>query len=132
MQGSKPGCNTETAEGAQRTTEKARNKDLCTAREAQSFFVPCRTVARPHLFVIVQDSKGFMVAHGTNPGLIGKNVLDLNDVDGKPFNRETRAIKATGWVTFKWKNPLTDAIEPKTQYIIRTGDYLVGVGAYAK
>jgi hypothetical protein len=84
------------------------------------------------LFVIVQDSKGFMVAHGTNPGLIGKNVLDLKDVDGKPFNRETQAIKDTGWVTFKWKNPLTDAVEPKTQYIIRTGDYLVGVGAYAK
>ena len=82
------------------------------------------------LYVIVQDNKGVMVAHGTNPGLIGKSVLDLKDVDGKPFNRDTQAIKDSGWVDFKWLNPVTKAVEPKTQYIIRVGDYLVGVGAY--
>ena len=82
------------------------------------------------LYVIVQNSQGVMVAHGTNPGLIGKSVLDLKDVDGKPFNRDTQAIKDSGWVDFKWLNPVTKAVEPKTQYIIRVGDYLVGVGAY--
>lgn len=84
------------------------------------------------LYVIVQDSKGVMVAHGTNPGMIGRSMLDLKDVDGKPFNQETQAIKDTGWVNFKWQNPLTKAVEPKTQYIIRVGDYLVGVGAYLR
>src|SRR4029078_8520142 len=39
------------------------------------------------LYVTVQDSKGVMVAHGTNQGLIGKSVIDLKDVDGKPFKR---------------------------------------------
>jgi cytochrome c len=84
------------------------------------------------LYVIVQNSQGVMVAHGTNGGLVGKNVLDLKDVEGKPFNRDTQAIKDSGWVDFKWQNPLTKAVEPKTQYIIRVGDYLVGVGAYVK
>jgi len=73
-----------------------------------------------------------MVAHGTNPGLIGKSMLDLKDVDGKPFNRDIQAIKDTGWVEFKWQNPLTKAIEPKTMYEVRVGEYIVGVGAYAK
>lgn len=81
------------------------------------------------MYVIVQDSKGIMVAHGTNAGLIGKNVLELKDVDGKPFNHDTQAIKDAGWINFKWQNPTTKAVEAKTQYIVRVGDYLVGVGA---
>ena len=84
------------------------------------------------LYVIVQNNQGVMVEHGTNPGLVGRNVLDLKDPEGRPFNRETQAIKDAGWVDFKWQNPLTKAVEAKTQYIIRVGDYLVGVGAYAK
>jgi cytochrome c len=84
------------------------------------------------LYVTVEDSNGVMVAHGTNPGLIGKSMLDLRDVDGKPFNREIQQIKDAGWVDFKWQNPLTKAIEPKKIYEIRVGEYIVGVGAYAK
>ena len=45
------------------------------------------------IYVTVQDSKGVMVAHGTNPGLIGKSMIDLKDVDGKAFNRDILAIK---------------------------------------
>ena len=33
------------------------------------------------VYVTVLDSKGVMVAHGTNPGLIGKSMIDLKDVD---------------------------------------------------
>ncbi len=84
------------------------------------------------LYVTVQDSKGVMVAHGTNPGLIGKSMLDLKDVDGKPFNRDIQAIKDTGWVDYKWQNPVTKAIELKTAYEVRVGEYVIGVGAYAK
>jgi hypothetical protein len=84
------------------------------------------------LYVTVQDSKGVMVAHGTNPGLIGKSVLDLKDVDGKAFNREIQAITDADWVDFKWQNPLTKAVESKRNYQIRVGEFLVGVGAYAR
>ncbi|HEX3994250.1 MAG TPA: cache domain-containing protein [Acetobacteraceae bacterium] len=84
------------------------------------------------LYVVVQDSRGVIVAHGTNPGLIGRMVLGLKDVDGKPFNQEVQAVKDVGWVTYKWQNPITKAVENKTQYTIRVGEYVVGVGAYAK
>jgi cytochrome c len=84
------------------------------------------------LYVTVQDANGVMVAHGTNPGLIGKSRLNLKDVDGKPFNQEIHAIKDTGWVDYKWQNPLTRAVEAKTAYEIHVGEYFIGVGAYAK
>ena len=84
------------------------------------------------LYVTVQDSKGVMVAHGTNGGLIGKSVIDLKDVDGKPFNRDVQAIKEAAWIDYKWQNPATKAVEAKTSYQVRVGEYIVGVGAYAK
>ena len=84
------------------------------------------------LFVAVIDSKGVMVAHGSNPGLIGHNVLELKDIEGRPFNHEWVGIKDAGWVSFKWRNLQTSAIEPKTCYVIHVGDYFVGVGAYVK
>lgn len=84
------------------------------------------------LYVTVQDSKGVMVAHGTNSGLIGKPMLDLRDVDGKLFNQVIHEIKDSGWVNFKWQNPVTKAVEPKTMYEVRAGEYIVGVGAYAR
>jgi signal transduction histidine kinase len=84
------------------------------------------------LYVFVQDSKGTMVSHGTNGALIGKPMLALKDVDGKPFNVEIQAVKDTGWIEYKWQNPQTKAVEPKKAYVVRVGDYLVGVGAYVQ
>jgi len=82
------------------------------------------------LYVTVADSTGVMRSHGTQPALIGKNLIDLKDVEGKPFEREIVGIKDAAWVEFKWLNPVTKAVEPKKTYQIRVGDYLVGVGAY--
>ncbi len=84
------------------------------------------------LYVFVQDNKGMMMSHGTNAALIGKSMLALKDVDGKPFNVEIQAIKDTGWIEYKWQNPQTKAVEPKKAYVVRVGDYLVGVGAYVQ
>jgi hypothetical protein len=84
------------------------------------------------LYVTVQDSKGTMVAHGTNPGLVGRVVLELKDVDGKPFNHEVQAVKDTAWIDYKWQNPISKAVETKRQYTVRVGEYVVGVGAYVQ
>jgi cytochrome c len=84
------------------------------------------------LYVYVLDNNGVMLAHGSNPGLIGKTVLDVKDVDGKPMTRDTLAVKDAGWVNFKWQNPLTKAVEPKVVYVVRVGDYFVEVGAYSR
>lgn len=82
------------------------------------------------LYVMVYDVTGKNVSHGANPALIGKNLIDLKDSDGKFLIREFVTIKDAAWVDYKWPNPTTKKIEPKTTYVIRVNDYLVGVGAY--
>jgi len=82
------------------------------------------------LYVYVVDNTGVMVAHGTNPGLIGKSLIEFKDVDGKPMTQLTLAVKDAGWVDYKWQNPLTKAVEQKTSYVVRVGNYAVVVGTY--
>lgn len=85
------------------------------------------------LYPFIYDMAGKCVAHGARPALIGKNLIDLKDQDGKYLIREMVAISkgpGSGWVDYKWPNPLTNKIEDKSSYIEKMGDYFVGVGVY--
>jgi signal transduction histidine kinase len=85
------------------------------------------------LYIFVFDLNGKTLAHGTNPKLLDKNLVDLKDADGKLFIKEFIDVanaKGKGWVDYKWPNPLTKAIEPKSTYIEKVGDVLVGCGIY--
>jgi cytochrome c len=72
------------------------------------------------------------VAHGANSAMVGKNLIDLKDQDGKFLIRELSlaAKNGGGWVDYKWPNPITKLIEAKSSYVERMGDFFVGVGVY--
>ena len=85
------------------------------------------------LYPFIYDMSGKCVAHGARPALIGKNLIDLKDQDGHYLIREMVTIAkgpGSGWVDYKWPNPLTNKIEDKSSYIEKMGDYFVGVGIY--
>jgi cytochrome c len=85
------------------------------------------------LYPFVYDMKGICVAHGARPALIGKNLIDLKDQDGKYLIRDMIALaqrSETGWVDYEWPNPITNKIEDKSSYVEKMGDYFVGVGVY--
>jgi cytochrome c len=74
------------------------------------------------------------VAHGARPALIGRDLIDLKDQDGKYMGREMiekAKSPGSGWVDYKFPNPLTKKIEDKSAYVEKLGDnYFVGVGVY--
>jgi len=82
------------------------------------------------LYVFVYDATGTNVAHGQKPGLIGKNLINLKDSDGNLMIKAIVEVPTTGWVDFRWQNPTTQQVEPKSAYIIHSGDYWYGVGIY--
>ncbi|HXQ67604.1 MAG TPA: cache domain-containing protein [Alphaproteobacteria bacterium] len=85
------------------------------------------------LYPFIYDMSGLCVAHGARPVLIGKNLIDLKDQDGKYLVRELRDMAkdhGSGWVDYKWPNPITNKIEDKSSYVEKMGDYFVGVGIY--
>jgi signal transduction histidine kinase len=74
-----------------------------------------------------------MVAHPKNAKLVGKNLLEVPDVDGKLFRKEIVELaksKGSGWVDYKYKNPETGKIEDKTTYVLKVGDIILCCGIY--
>lgn len=85
------------------------------------------------LYIYVYDLNGVAVAHGVNPKLVGKNLIEMKDNEGKAMIQEMVKVakeKGSGWVDFKWPNPVTKAIEAKSGYVEKAGDLLVGSGIY--
>ncbi|HEU4845627.1 MAG TPA: cache domain-containing protein [Burkholderiaceae bacterium] len=84
------------------------------------------------LYLAMRDLEGITVAHPTR-ALVGKNLLDVPDADGKPFRQELLALargKGYGWVDYKFRNPETGKVEAKSTYVLRVGDVALEAGIY--
>lgn len=87
------------------------------------------------LYAFIYDLNGLNVAHGARHALVGKNLISIKDQDGKYLIREMIEIAksaGSGWIDYKWPDPLTNKIEDKSSYIEKMGDYVVGVGIYKR
>ncbi len=85
------------------------------------------------LYPFVYTPEGVSAAHGARPDLVGKNLLNIRDADGKYLIQDIVRItneQGRGWVDYKWPYPLTNNIENKSSYVEKLGDYVVGVGIY--
>ena len=85
------------------------------------------------LYVFAYDMSATIVAHPKNPKLIGKNLMDVPDTDGKLFRKEiveTAKTKGSGWVDYKYLNPETKKVEAKTTYVLKVGDLVLCCGTY--
>jgi len=85
------------------------------------------------LYPFIYRLDGVNVAHGARPQLVGKNLFNLKDPDGvRLISRMIDIVneRGSGWIDYKWPNPITNAIEDKTSYVEKIGDYIVGVGVY--
>jgi cytochrome c len=85
------------------------------------------------LYIFVMDMNGKMLSHGANAKLIGKDLTNLKDSDDKLFIKtmlDVAKTKGKGWVDYKWPHPVTKAIEPKSTYVEKADDLIIGCGIY--
>jgi len=85
------------------------------------------------LYLVVYGLDGVVRAHGANEKMIGKNLIDLKDIDGKLFVKERVELaqsKGTFWQDYKFTNPVTKKIEPKAMYCEKLDDAVVCGGVY--
>lgn len=97
------------------------------------FSNPSGKFVKGDLYVMVTGLDGINRAHGGNPKLIGKNLLEIKDANGVFIVKNFIAVgkdKGHGWVDYIWPNTVTKAVEPKSTYIEKVDDLLVGVGIY--
>lgn len=85
------------------------------------------------LYVVVYGLDGKVHAHGANEKLIGRDMIDAQDVDGKFFVRERVELarkQPSFWQDYKFVNPVTKKVEPKQMYCERLGETAVCAGVY--
>lgn len=85
------------------------------------------------LYVFVIDLNGHMLASAGNARMVGKDVFQIKDANGKAFVKAALDSARAGgksWTDYTWPNPGTGALEAKSTYLEITGDVAVGCGVY--
>ena len=93
------------------------------------------TWTKKDLYVMAYNHDGSCVAHGANAKMVGKNLLNLKDANGKEIIKEFTQVsktKGAGWVDYEWAHPQSKKVESKSTYAVKLAgfDGWVGVGIY--
>ena len=85
------------------------------------------------LYLVVYAMDGSVKAHGANAKLVGNNLMDMLDIDGKPYIKERMDLaksKGSFWQDYKFTNPTTKKIEPKSMYCEKVDELVACAGIY--
>ena len=85
------------------------------------------------LYVVVYQLDGKVLAHGSNPKFVGKDMSDAQDVDGKFYVRERVELagkQPSFWQDYKFVNPVDKKVEPKQMYCEKLENTAVCAGIY--
>ena len=82
-------------------------------------------------YLFVLDRDGRIVAHGSDPALVGTSGLDLVDADKtiEEINAELDS-EGSAWVEYRFANPATGAEEMKRSRLVLHDGYAFGSGVY--
>ncbi len=72
-----------------------------------------------YIWVIDTDANALCLARPVFKQLIGIELIDFQDLEGRYFMREavsTAKAKGKGWVDYTWANPITKKQESKSTY----------------
>ena len=87
------------------------------------------------LYVYVLDTQGnFLASGGSSYSLIGRNVTELQDSEGRSFMREIlegARAQGKGQVEYRWRNPSTGRNEPKIALYRKVDERILVAGYYA-
>lgn len=91
--------------------------------------------SKKDLYVFAFDTDANWKAHGANEKLVGKNLMNLKDQNGKEFIKEFIQVvtgKGEGWVDYDWASPVTKKVEDKSTLVKRIpgSNLAVAVGVY--
>jgi methyl-accepting chemotaxis protein len=85
------------------------------------------------LYLSVYSDSAEVIAHGTNPRLVGQGGAKVKDADGRMFVLEIVSkakANGSGWVDYKWSHPVSKQMLLKSTYFERVGDAIISCGFY--
>lgn len=88
------------------------------------------------LFVVLSDFRGFLLAHGGEPTLIGTDTFELTDAKGFFYVKAAITVardQGNGWIDYEVRNPATGRASLKSTYLEKVPglDYWVCCGVFS-
>jgi len=71
-------------------------------------------------YIFVQNTSGVMMMHPIKFKMEGQNLIDMKDVNGKPFVMEMSKLaleKGSGWMEYMWPKPGSKEQSRKISYV---------------
>ncbi len=126
-----------TAEEAKALVKKAvaYMKEVGKEKAIAEFNNPKGKFIEKDLYVWATGMDGTNLSHPFTPALIGKNMMELKDADGKMFVKERIEIaktKGSGTIEYRWTNPQSKKVEKKEAYfeVVPGMDLILNSGYY--
>lgn len=85
-------------------------------------------------YFFLYDMNGRNLMHPRQPDLVGRDLWDMRDAEGRPIIQRLieRAREGGGFVQYVWEKPTTKQITPKLGYVVSLPrwNWMVGTGLY--
>lgn len=112
--------------------EESLPKALIEFNNGASAFHVSPTYGPDILYIFVLDYNGNVKSFGNSQRLVGFNLWNLKDAQGRLFIQEIiaecRSQKDDGWIEYKWLNKFTNALESRYSYVEQVPKYDLCVG----
>ncbi|MEJ6007444.1 cache domain-containing protein [Paucibacter sp. AS339] len=104
------------------------------AQRAQALQLLASLDYGPDGYFFVYDLQGNSLMHSRQPELVGRNLWDMRDPQGRPTIQEliAQARQGGGFVDYLWRRPSNGQVEAKLGYVVpleRWG-WMIGTGLY--
>lgn len=122
-----------TAPGQDGATGSAQPADDAT-RQRLALHALGRMNYGPDGYFFVYDQHGTVLMHSRQPELMGLNLWDLTDEDGRPTIQLllAKARAGGGFIEFPWRKPSSGQTVPKLGYVtlLQPWGWMIGTGLY--
>jgi len=96
---------------------------------------PTTQFRQGELYLFILDMEGVVLAHGADPKLVGADLSERRDANDVRYIQDFIKVageKGSGWVDYKFVNPVSGAIEDKTTFVQSYQIVIIGCGVYKK
>jgi len=90
-----------------------------------------------HSYIFIKTIEGIEVLNPFSPQIVGKNIIDLQDVNGKYFVKEELEIlknQDSCWMDYMWPKPGAEEASPKITFVkkveVERETLVIGAGYY--
>ncbi len=114
------------AKAIARYDREGREKTFAAIQDPKGGFVD------RDLYVFVFGPKRTIVAHGGDPALVGTDADSLVGGGGVHFGTKfmDETTSTGSWIDYKWNDPASGKVLPKSSWVVRHDGYVFGAGIY--